>query len=162
MAQNAEIYFPLGNDLFLTKCVFQGTDYFHIWKFKNINHRVRPTRTGVVLNIQQIRCLKNLLNRHFKTTDPDVDSTKANSSIPVSQPMDSQQNSMDADAFDVDFFLKYILGSQDPQQTSTGNAEEQPSSSALADDSDDEMLLKAVLDAEKSYKLEKLERRFFE
>ena len=60
-----EQFYPLGNDIYLTKCTFHGQDYFHIRKFVFIQNAIRPTKTGVVLTHKQLRCLKNTLNRLF-------------------------------------------------------------------------------------------------
>ena len=67
-----EIFYPLGNDLYMTKCTFNGQEYFHIRKYVVIQNAIRPTKTGVVLTDKQVRCLKNTLNRLFSETNQDL------------------------------------------------------------------------------------------
>ena len=68
MAENVEIFFPLGKDLYLTRSIFKDKEYFHIRKFVDIDGEVKPTKTGIVLNHQQLTCLKNILNQQFDTS----------------------------------------------------------------------------------------------
>ena len=64
-SESQEVFYPLGDDIYLTKCEFNGEEYFHVRKFIFINNSVRPTKTGIVLKHKNIRCLKNFLNRLF-------------------------------------------------------------------------------------------------
>jgi len=63
--KSEEQFYPLGNDMYLTKCNFHGQEYYHIRKFCFFQNAIRPTKTGIVLSHKQLRCLHNNLNRLF-------------------------------------------------------------------------------------------------
>ena len=68
MAANAEIIFPLGRELYFTRTIFKNKEYFHIRKFVDIDGKVRPTKNGIVMNYQQLTCLKNILKQFDTST----------------------------------------------------------------------------------------------
>ena len=72
MNTRQENFFPLGNDIYLTKTIYRGGEYYHIRKFVYVNNSVRPTKVGVVLKKHQLRTLKSLLNQMEFTESPAV------------------------------------------------------------------------------------------
>ena len=72
MNTRQENFSPLGNDIYLTKTIYRGGEYYHIRKFVYVNNSVRPTKVGVVLKKHQLRTLKSLLNQMEVTESPAV------------------------------------------------------------------------------------------
>lgn len=145
-----ECYFPLSGDLYFTKCIFRNEEYFHIRKFININNEIKPTKTGVVLKRQQIKCLKNILNR----MDLQV-------IIPVPE---NENNQSEQTTHTIQTIPSLEMENNNTAQASDSLQQVQSIPFSEMDKTmfdfpaDNEMLLKAALDAEKR---RKSENRFF-
>ena len=176
MNARQENFFPLGNDIYLTKTIYRGGEYYHIRKFVYVNNSVRPTKVGVVLKKHQLRTLKSLLNQMEVTESPAVtEPTPAPTTPPVpEQTATTMVHQTLAQTPPPAMFHHQTLAQTPPPAVFHHQTLAQTPPSAvfpeLQDFQEDDFLVKATINAEKendilatldAEKKSKLQRRFY-